>query len=1129
MLRQLLALPAPTPRGGAADEEANNPKLRPLEFYDKERPPADDAPIDDLTDYWRRWANSYDRPTPSAIVQSRMLDEYSAHPADLPETLGTFETSAETAARVKEVYDNALNDPKFDGAWRQAVKKWLTFNSKYFLNDLLRLANKVRDDEKYGGVDNPEALIALATVDWSAAEPLVQSLADGDQRRSASFALTLLYKQAVTTKDASKEENYRARLQAITSDRNAFAYSRDAAIDALSLTEWSGRDDWYLSLFQDETLVSLHDDNRWFSPLTTLFVTDPDKWIPVMSKLVESKDRTIRSGAASCLIIFQNQNARKDALKPLLPWLSNPDWVDVRSLGRLRLIQSMGKVDLPESVPGLIWVIEHDDSESASDRAYAAEAVAKYKDPRAAPALKKALGLEKDQRQRQLILEGLLASGGLSETEQVDALETYAAGIATAEGRNEINSYRAYGAEPLPLQVSIGFFLSMIDDVPETLVHAVLVREETLKKSNPALAQSLLQITRRWRGKQVELDLIHRIATGNPDVNTVVTALERRSGLRESMLPELQSLTGGPELAPGIAAVLLDDISLAHSVLSSGSESTQIALLACARLVQMPLPVGVVGTLLQQKNQLLALAAQNYLLAEDSTEARDLLWAHHPNAAFVTGWRDQATNIEANFEALNKLEEKLRAELFKESGPIETIGLLTNYTAYPRVLRVYPDKAVYTHYENPARYRERTIPKEELSAFRQFITASNLANLGPQFGQCHYDCWTSEFLVLSKEKGRRVFAREGYSGWEELIQQFDFLGTGDGAQIHYNFENEIKGIEVLYADKTSRVLDIRGAKDELRILLERNEIPDKPERSESSDEEETELSPGARRRQVLARIRANYSWRMFRNDKVGPVTARPADLAAFDHTRFLSDDEESDVLPNRGETQLIGPNSIVMARNFEGLWRQDAGQKAVRISGENGAYASPIVTPDSKWVVVARTDGGWSEPHNVVRFNLQTGREFVVKLPPAEEFAPVAYVAPHGKVLLRRARASYQPSPKSVGPLVPEYYLLDAASGQTEPVSGNFEPLTQDGTRVLQPTGKPNEFWAAIPDRDKDQTQVGRYNLKDFSFQQVLLVPHILFDSMSMWVVNDGTKFFLVYEGQLLRLPLGRIQEPVTK
>jgi hypothetical protein len=907
-------------------------------------------------------------------------------------------------------------------------------------------------------------------------------------------------------------------LQAIATDRNAFAYSRNAAIEVLSLTEWSSRDDWYLSLFQDETLVSLHDHNHLFSPLTTLFLKNPDKWIPVMSKLVESKDRTIRSGAASCLIMFQNQSARADALKPLLPWLSNPDWVELRSMERLRLIQSMSEVDLPESVPGLIWAVDNSDSDSDYDRAYAAEALAKYKDPRAVPALKKALGITNDQRERQLILTGLLACGGLSETEQVDALEAFAAKIVTAEGREQLDRYSSYGAEPLPLQVSIGLFLSLITDAPETLVRAVLIRAETLKKSNPALAQALMEVTHQWRGTQVELDLIQRIASGNPDVSTIVTALERRSKLRESVLSELQGLTGAPELAPGIAAVLLDDASIAQSVLSSGSESAQIALLACARLVQMPLPVDVVGTLLRRKNPLLVRAAESYLLAEDSNEARDLLWAHHPNAAFVTGWRENSPILESDFAVLDKLEEMFRAELFKDNAPIETIGLIADHLQYGRVLRVYPERAVYTHYENPTRYKERTITKEEPSAFRQFITTSNLGNRGPQFSQCHYDCWTSEFLMLNREKGRRAFARGGFRTWEELLQKLDALGTGEGAKTHYNFENEIKGLEVLYADDKLMVRDIRQAKDDVRVLVERPENPEEPVKAESSDEEE--LTPGARGRRHLTQLLARYSWHTFKNGKIGLVTSAPAGYADLDLTKFLRDDDEDSSLPNRSERKLIGPNSIVLTRNFDGLWRQDAGQKPVRISGTDGAYSSPIVTPDNKWIVVAKTNSDWSEPNYIVRFNLQTGREFRVQLPPAEQFDAFTYVVPHGKVLLRRARESYQPSPKSVGPEVPEYYLLDAATGNTELVSGRFEPLQQQGTRSLQPTGKPNEFWAAIPNFDKHETQVGRYNLKDFSFQQVLLVPHISFDSLSMWVEEDGTKLYLVYEGQLLRLPL---------
>src|SRR5262249_22728797 len=122
---------------------------------------------------------------------------------------------------------------------------------------------------------------------------------------------------------------------------------------------------------------------------------------------------------------------------------------------------------------------------------------------------------------------------------------------------------------------------------------------------------------------------------------------------------------------------------------------------------------------------------------------------------------------------------------------------------------------------------------------------------------------------------------------------------------------------------------------------------------------------------------------------------------------------------------------------------------------------------------------------------------------------------------LRRANDDperYRPRP--VGPDKPEHYLLNASTGETRLVTGEFEPLRHHGLRALQRTDKPDEFWAAIPDVEKNKTQVGRYNVRDFSFRQVMEVPQLAFDSMAMWVdVNQG-KIYLVYKGQLLRLPL---------
>ena len=810
---------------------------------------------------------------------------------------------------------------------------------------------------------------------------------------------------------------------------------------------------------------------------------------------------------------------------PLLPWLADPNWAKYRFQQRLRLIQSMSFVDVPESVPGSILAVENDLSERGSESSYAAESLARYQDARAIPALRKALATEKDEQNRGRFIHALVACGGLTDAEQVEALEAYAAKLTSPEGRADVDRYRSSGDATLPRLVSIGLFLSRMDHVSNSLVNAVLARAETLQKINPQLAQSLLEVAHRWQGRQIDLDLIQRIATGSADTATIEKALQRRKELRSSVMNELQALAAADGVATGIAAVLLEDSALAQSVLDSGKILAQLGLLAAARLVQMPLPVETVGPLLGSKTPLLAAAAESYLLAEDSKAARELLWARHPGVAFTTGWRENIDTMgRNNFEGMGKAEDKLRAEFLDEDGPLEVFALIANHEQqFSRVLRVYRNKAVYTYYENAARYRERSITNAELASFKTFVTENKLDDLGPQFSYCHHDCWSSELLLLTREKGRRIFSQQGFSSWATVVENFDLLGRGKESRIHYHLENEIKGLEVLYDDQRLVVKDVWQRGSEVRIQVEQRETDEEREqfnkqnRPSAVADDETRA---AERRQEIEHRRSLVTWRTLVNGQATGPAPPPDNHARFDQSKFGFDDDEE---YGNGSTQIkpIGADSIVIARNFDGLWRQSVGQKAVRISGEQGAYANPLVTPDGKWVVAARTDSDWSKPNYVVRFNLQTGREYQVSVPPADDVEPVTCLPAHGKVLIRRARDSYQPAGhNAVGPAAPEYYLLDAATGRTQLTSGVFDPLLQEGNRFLQPTGNPDEYWAALPDQEKNQTRVGRYNLKDFSFKPTLSLSHIVFDSMSMWVDETQAKLFLVYRGHLLRLPL---------
>lgn len=1125
-LRRLLALPAPTPRAGApAQGQAEEKSPRPESFYSPGKRPPDDAPLEDLLDYWQRWAfASGRRARPSDGVRQRLLEACEAEPGKLAHLAAYLPETAEAAERVKKMYDAEQSFPQFDEYWAKTVRGWLKLNSKYFLDELLALARKARDKGSY--VENGEALGALARVAPEAAAPLLHSLAAGGQPLASVTALAILYRSARRAGDAAAEESYRARLRAVAADRGATAGARDTAVETLSLTEWPGRDEWYLSLFEDETLFELGDGNLSYSPLASLPAREPEKWIPVMARLVEGKNQTVRDAAASCLVIFYNRDAREDALRPLLPWLSDPNWAKDDGDDRLRLIQSMSFISIPESVPGLIRVVEHDEYES--HRSYAAQALAKYKDPRAAPALRKALAEPMDEDDRQRIIQGLVACG-MPEAEQLSALEAYAEKLTTAGGREGVGKYRFGSSDPLPLPVSVGEYVARREDVPDSLAAAVLDRAEGLRVKNPALARALYEVAEGWQTRRVESDVLRRIAEGWADADTIARTLLRRDRLQKDFGAELRLLAGAGGAAQGVAVALLGDEVLAQNVLGSKDRLAQTALLASARLVQMPLPAAQVGALLGGREELTALAAERYLLAEDSEEARALLWGRHRDEAFITGWRENGAHVGGQiFEAMGKAEEKLRAEMLKDGGPVEIFALLGSSERPASVLRVYADRAVYTDYEDGARHRERVVSAEELGRFRGFVAAGGLEEVGPQFGPCHHDCLVSEFLSLTRPRGRRVFSLQGMGAWRTLFAAFDDLGRGPGVKIHYGLEEQIEGLEVLHAEESLKAVDVwqRGA--DTRVLFERERTKEESEQQQKDDEavydeEDEEAREAAReeaRRRSAERDRARFSWRAFAAGRPGAVAPRPEGYSAFGGEDFEVDGDTSPSL-NGNKARAVAGDTVIAAGSFlaGGLWKESAGRAPVRVGGE-GKYADPVVTPDGKWAVAAKAETDWAKPNHVVRVNLQTGAEFRVEVPAADEFGAVAYLEAHGLVLLRRARDEAGYSGKPAGPDAPEYYLLDAATGRTQPVAGVFEPLRQEGKRFLQPAGGAAEYWAAVPDRAKNQTRVGRYNLKDFSFRPLLVVPQLLFDSMAMLVGDGATKLYVVYEGQLLRLPM---------
>ena len=187
--------------------------------------------------------------------------------------------------------------------------------------------------------------------------------------------------------------------------------------------------------------------------------------------------------------------------------------------------------------------------------------------------------------------------------------------------------------------------------------------------------------------------------------------------------------------------------------------------------------------------------------------------------------------------------------------------------------------------------------------------------------------------------------------------------------------------------------------------------------------------------------------------------------------------------------------------------------------------------PNGQWVVVY-TYVDESGP-KLVRVNLVNGREFPIELPEYMTYLPVAYVPTLNKVLAVQQNehddGEYEGDPDAepddtVGddPGPGEMLLVDPLTGATGPVSGEFRPLTQQTYRPLQKTARLNEFWAAIPDIEKNETVVGIFDTKTFGFKTLLRVPKMTFNSMNMWVDEAELYVYFVYRGHLLRMPLGK-------
>jgi HEAT repeats len=1151
-VNELLKLDPPAPKSLSEKNSENED----ASSEEESKPPADDAPIKELIAYWSEpGAGAGEHaPKPSDKVRQRLLEACEERPEILASLMNFLPDTADTHHRLYKLLNE---EPEGEKTWKFRLHTWLRRNTEYYRDELIKAARRADDN-----IDAIEDLRALARLDWNKASPLLETLASAGEAFVTPVALTSLCEHAAQESDSARAESYRALLKAIVENRQASCPTRLEALAGLMNSEWSGQEEWFISLFADPTLGNFREneikgaaeskdessvrrdssggvivmDNvpaeafagfRFdlrhavldFLPYrNTVLRRNADKWLPVISNLVGHNQPIVHKAAVKCLVKFLHiesidEEKRKEIARKLIPWLTEPDWAIKED--RAEFVRCLVRLNMPELAPGLIWVLDYD--EDSDNRAVAAKALAQYRDPRAIPALRRALDEEKGEQNREMIVIALAECGGLSDGEMAEAIEAYMKTVANEEGAGETDMAKHESDKPPPLKVSIGSALTghILNhrgtiQTSDGLAVRLLERAKALRATEPVVAREILRAIEAAPLRVAEVNLVERIGEGWADIYSVTLALEHRDALRKSAGDELYRLIKQGGYATGIAAAILIDEREWKAALKGRDAKAQLALIACARYLRDKLPVDLVATLLNSPNRALAKATESYLEIEDSPEARKLVLARHPGEAYILGDITAVSSDSRYIEAARSWEEALRKEMRGRNGSeaiyavARTGPAAEDFTGV--IIRVRGGKAEMSVHETEGRRNVRWLTDGEFEELKSLTSRQEVEYLGPESysGEGGSNWLKYEYLRLTKEGGLRIAldglqrAPKNPTPHEELSGLFHRLSRSGEGAARYNIEDKIPGVEVIFADKKQSVLKVCGEGGEIRALIE-----------EKGDEY----------RQGSAN--APPEWREFSSGKPGEIKDEPSACRIL-NTPSSAPKYATVIRPSPfgRPAQSDGPLFYATYGEDGGIWKGEPGMDPVKIV--SGNYSHPVITPDGKWFVAIKwvaEEGNTDLQLNrrnlqLIRRNLQSREEYVVTSAQNTLINPwLAYIAAHDKVLVLNFGF---PGKAGSGN---EKYLLDPETETFRPVKGEFRPLTATLSRAPQSTGTPNLFWVAIYDSEKRETGFGRYDSKNFVFTPLLEFPELTLSGDDIWVDEASGKIWFTYKGHLLRLP----------
>lgn len=1053
------------------------------------KPPSDRAAPELLRSYWTSawpWENGMG---PSPEARRKIMQAVRKYPDELAGSLVALSTDAASLDEVAEMMDKLPDKEDYEKNARRKVRAWLFRHGgrmrEQVLEDCLH-----PDWEAVSRYPKPDpSLDAVAAREPLEAERILRKLVDGPDPRSAVLAAGLLERGAAP----QDKEGWRKRLLAAAENRDFSKDARRLAVRFLAKQEWPGRDAWVLSRLRSPDCG----DPRWFD---TIVEQAPKYWIPILAEIARGEDRGARNRVVDLLLWSDfDEKAAPDALRILLPWLTDPTWADNLEW-RKGFLQQLAQSDLPECTGLLTTMLVKEESSTCIESA--ATILARYHVKAAVPALKEALARCQGHSAIAEVVESIRSLEEFSHAEILAGLQAYYTAFPTDDLRDGFG--RGLGAEGKPAEVIGQAYAKKLPD-DAVLVQAILQRSHELLDKNPPLAANLQHGLMIGAPTQVEALFAQRISKGSIRPDELAAALFhcRDKNWDVHAFDKLRDLKGS---AAAILAVLTHDRPSIASVLAAKDQPAWTALLEAARLAKEPLDFKRVAELMVMDDYDDSGSARNYLQSREEPEARNLVnrfdASEDPNS--LASWDPQL----GRFGRAGEIAEFLKNHHAFVDVPKDIISLqsISNGSSHDQWHVVIGNQSAWVVHEfRGGRIGVGRIDPETVAQIRAFLTTYQVDELeslvrpeiadGVCFSYLHASAAGIRTLYIENppseipssaplatmDRGAYSRGMVIYGQWVDLIRT-----TVDSAELKLTYTN---GAQIVVANEVEEAVTVWARGKDLRIL--------------------TGEGAGAK---WLAVDPANGAIR-------GPAE-EPAECPVIKENKDSAHVPKPSWFESRKSYTRAGDGYLYVGKidEVEGIWRYLKNEEPKLIA--KGTFLEPLATADGKWCVVAKTADGkaWDAPNSVVRIDLTSLQLLPVALEAADEFNVRTYLPGKGKFLLERSRGWASAGEPGTGPESPEFHLLDAASGALERVEGDFEGLENQSLRPLQIAQQAGSVWMARP--DGNSTHVGRYDLGTFQFEAIREIKGLTFQSTEMWVDAEANSIYAVVNGDLIRLPL---------